>query len=365
MTVRLLTAHGAGAVAVLEFRGPRALALVTALCPQIARAPLGVLRRARVELDGESLDDALVWIANQELVELHLHGSTVLVRRLLADVRARGEVDRDSAPPRRALESAAERLLACAENEPAARTLLDQAEGALRRDLELILTLSESAAAPRLARLVAAGLQAAACITPLKVALIGPVNAGKSTLFNALVGARRSIVSAQPGATRDVLSASAWLGHWPVKLLDTAGERDLRSHGAASQLERAGQALGACASAEADWVVRLWPADGSPPPARTDSTPQHEVWIESRADLAVASFEHCEGRVAATVDPHGAVGQLARLFVRCFGLPAAPWAGPAPTPFDLRSRTVVRRAWEAAQRCDPAWRKLLRELLDD
>lgn len=58
------------------------------------------------------------------------------------------------------------------------------------------------------------------------IALIGRVNAGKSTLLNALVGDERAIVSAQPGTTRDVVEAQLQIGGFFVTIADTAGLRE-------------------------------------------------------------------------------------------------------------------------------------------
>lgn len=361
MTVTLLTSPGAGAVAVLEFRGPRARTEVEELCPQVARAPLGALRRARLELAGELLDDVLVWIAGAERIEVHLHGSQALVGRVLANF-ADSSV---AAPNSDSLECAAERLLASASSESAARLLLDQVEGALRRELELVVASTRDVALDRLRRLVASGEIAARCINPPRVALVGPVNAGKSTLFNALVGARRAIVSASPGATRDVLCAPARLGEWPIEVLDTAGERELDAEGASAALELAGQELGRRAQAQADWIVRLWPGDGPLPPKQGESLRRREAWIESRADLATSPLAGCAARVSAAGDPHGAVETLARLYRREFSLPESPWSAPTPAPFDARSRDAVRGALAAAERDDSRdWRRSLRALLD-
>lgn len=56
-----------------------------------------------------------------------------------------------------------------------------------------------------------------------RVALVGWPNVGKSSLFNALAGGARAIVSPQPGATRDYLSARLVLGGAACELIDTAG----------------------------------------------------------------------------------------------------------------------------------------------
>lgn len=58
------------------------------------------------------------------------------------------------------------------------------------------------------------------------VVLAGAVNAGKSSLFNALLRTDRAIVSATPGTTRDYLEAALVVGGVPVRLYDTAGLRD-------------------------------------------------------------------------------------------------------------------------------------------
>ncbi len=60
------------------------------------------------------------------------------------------------------------------------------------------------------------------------IALIGPVNAGKSTLLNALSGEERAIVSNQPGTTRDVVEVETQIGGFLVTIADTAGLRKTR-----------------------------------------------------------------------------------------------------------------------------------------
>jgi GTP-binding protein len=56
-----------------------------------------------------------------------------------------------------------------------------------------------------------------------RVALLGRPNVGKSSLFNALLGARLSLVDALPGFTRDCREARAALLHVPVTYIDTPG----------------------------------------------------------------------------------------------------------------------------------------------
>jgi tRNA modification GTPase len=77
----------------------------------------------------------------------------------------------------------------------------------------------------------------------LTVALVGPPNAGKSSLLNALVGQDRAIVSDVPGTTRDVVEGAIVLAGVPVRLLDTAGIETPRDQLEAEGIRRSRQAM--------------------------------------------------------------------------------------------------------------------------
>jgi tRNA modification GTPase len=114
-----------------------------------------------------------------------------------------------------------------------------------------------------------------------KVVLAGPPNAGKSRLFNALIGSSEAIVAPIPGTTRDYLSRRVLLDGLEVELIDTAGIQD-----AVSAIEQDAQAAGAKQIDIADLVIRCRSADtslsGSEPSARA----LLDVWTKS--DLASA-----------------------------------------------------------------------------
>jgi tRNA modification GTPase len=90
---------------------------------------------------------------------------------------------------------------------------------------------------------------------PWFVLIAGPANAGKSTLFNALVGYERALVDAVPGTTRDVVKKLIAVDGWPIVLGDSAG-----FHEACQAVDRAAMARTAAALRQADlvlWVVDL------------------------------------------------------------------------------------------------------------
>jgi len=363
VNVRQLTAPGSGGVAVLELSGAGVRASLAALWPAALHAPIGGPRLARLEWAGELLDEALVWLDSDERVELHVHASPPVVARVLAALaQPAGAPECTSVRP--ALEQRAWELLPYAASEAGARTLLDQCSGALRRAFEdVCASRDEHTAAARIAALRTAGRTARFALVPTRVVLVGPVNSGKSTLFNALVGSRRAIVSPEPGATRDVLSERAELGGWPIQVLDTAGERTVSLDSIDGDLEARGQQLARELSADADWVVRLWASDG---PARPRSAVRsaREVWIASRADLA-ADFDWtgCDAAFSVARDPRDAVEKLTRLFVRDHALPSRPWSAGAAAPFDEPSRRALEFAQQRLATNDRGWRDSLREVL--
>lgn len=357
MNVRQLTAPGPGGVAVLELSGADARERLATLWPAARHAAPGNPRLARLESAGELLDEALVWIESERRIELHLHGSPLVVARVLAALSAQAAAD-DA--PRADLEQRAWALLPNAPSEAGARILLDQCDGALRRALEVLCAAAdEQAAAASLAALLEAGRVARFALVPTRVALVGPVNAGKSTLFNALVGSRRAIVSPEPGATRDVLSERAELGGWPIQVFDTAGERAVPNDSGSGELEVRGQRLAREFSADADWIVRLWASDGTGPAAAAPRAPR-EVWVASRADLAVGRGGlGCDAALSAARDPRHAVEQLTRLFVRDHALPEQVWSAGAAAPFDAASLRALELARDRLAARARDWREPL------
>lgn len=330
---RELSAQGRGAIRVLEVRGPGALARVQRLVPgyELRSGALACLslRDAR----GTLLDEALVLADSSERVELHLHGAPALVEGVRRELGLEPELP----PPFASLEERAQERLAHAVSEAAARVLLDQAEGALRRELERLLALPEAQLLAGARALAARGRVALRLVQPPRLVLAGPVNAGKSTLFNVLLGRERVVVDPAAGTTRDAVRERIRLGAYAFELCDTAGERGLSGAGAADRVERAGQLLARELRRTADLVLWLCPPGACPP----ECLEPHELVLWSRAD---ESPEPRAPAVAAAVDAPGALATVAALVMTALGLPPEPWLPGAAVPFEAAWVETLARA---------------------
>lgn len=305
------------AIAVVRISGPlaeQAAAMLAGSLPAPRQASLRALRSAEAEL----IDHALVLrfeaprtATGESLVELHLHGSRAVVARLLRELSSISGL-REAEPgefTRRALLNGrldltqAEGLadLLGAETEWQRRAAVESAGGALRRQVEgwrdRLVTLSARAEAAidyvgdedetsldidalvTEAELLLAEWQnfleqpgAELIRHGLRVVLAGPPNSGKSSLFNALLGEDRAIVTPIAGTTRDVLEARIDLNGMPVVLIDTAGLRTTTD-----EVERIGVERAERAQADADLL--LWLGD----PNQTPSV-RSLINVHARAD---------------------------------------------------------------------------------
>jgi tRNA modification GTPase len=116
----------------------------------------------------------------------------------------------------------------------------------------------------------------------LRVVILGPPNAGKSTLFNHLCGSERAIISPRPGTTRDVLEAELDINGIRIIVQDTAG---LRAGG--DEIEIEGHRRAQAAASAADLAVLLWPMDGGDqPPVEEMMGKPPIIRLRSKADLS-------------------------------------------------------------------------------
>jgi tRNA modification GTPase len=307
-------------VAILRLSGPAAFDSATKLCGRLPQAKQMVLRRLLDPADGSLIDEALVAVfpaprsfTGEDVVELHVHGSVAVIRHLAAVLGGmpgmRGAEAGEFAY--RAFEAGKLDLievealgdLLAAETQAQARLAqvhqqhLHRAAEFWRQQMLDILALTEAGidfsdegdVAERLdsqverdiAALMAQMRAAAATFghaerirRGFRVAVMGPPNAGKSTLVNTLAARDIAITSPIPGTTRDSIEVHLDLGGFPVTLIDTAGLRDTTD-----SIEQIGIARAEAAAASADLVLWLSP-DATPVSAYTVPV----VSIRSRSD---------------------------------------------------------------------------------
>jgi tRNA modification GTPase len=285
--VAIATPPGRGGIGVVRLSGPRALALANALTGRDEPLEPRHATFARVLAEGSPLDHVvLTWFVapqsytGDDVVEISGHGSPLLLKEVVRLAVAGGA--RLAEPGEFTLRAYLNGRIDLAQAEAVAdlvnavtplqaRAAMDQLEGTLtgviRRidaalfDLAARLEASldfpeegfhfitrsetvEALAAIRgdLERLARDGRAGRVVREGRVVVISGPPNAGKSSLFNALLGADRAIVTDVPGTTRDVLSERVDIGGVAVTLVDTAGLRDASDAIEAEGVRRAREA---------------------------------------------------------------------------------------------------------------------------
>lgn len=299
----IATPPGKGAIAIVRATGPAVPQLIDRLIRTSSPLRPRVATRATIADEyGKALDSGLAILfraphsyTGEEMLELHLHGSPVVAREVVRAMLACGaRLAQPGEFTRRAFfngkmdlhAAAAVADVVDAETRSAARAALANLDGALatkvralRADLaaiveELAGTIDfpdevpepgRDALESRLRPILAAleqlrrdGEAGRLMREGLPVAIVGPPNAGKSSLLNALLGVERAIVSEIPGTTRDTIEESIAIDGVPIRLIDTAGIRAHADRLEARGIERTDRALAAASLA-------LLVIDGSEP----------------------------------------------------------------------------------------------------
>ncbi len=289
------TAPGKAGVAVFRLSGSQSGRVLADLTRQALPPPRRAVRRTLWEAGNgcsEPIDQALViWFpapasfTGEDVVELHIHGGPAIAIALARELK--NTYGLSLAGPgdftRRAFEHGKLDLtevegladLVAAETEAQRRQAMRQAGGALSRlydgwrdslvnalaRLEAAIDFPDEDLPPDLVPAVdramreteeAIGLhlddghRGERLRDGLSIAILGPPNAGKSSLLNRLARREAAIVSAQAGTTRDVIELYLDLGGYPVMLADTAGLRatadDIEAEGIRRALDRAASA---------------------------------------------------------------------------------------------------------------------------
>ena len=188
-------------------------------------------------------------------------------------------------------------------------------------------------------------------------AIVGRPNAGKSTLFNALLGYERAIVTSIPGTTRDTVEERVSFGGVLLRLIDTAGLRE-----ADDAVERLGVERSRAAIGRADLIFAV--TDGAADFVREDaevvelaaSSGKPWVWVMSKRDLsgpcALWSADKGGHTPAAMVSLSAKTGEgladLEHVVAELFPAPPASQAGAMLT--NARQAEAASRARGALER---------------
>jgi len=138
----------------------------------------------------------------------------------------------------------------------------------------------------------------------ITVAITGPPNVGKSTLFNALVGHERALTAAEPGTTRDYITERLETGGVHLTLVDTAGYRDTRDALEAAGVRRAGDW-----AKSADRVLWVNAADRPPVPVPAGLAATEPLPVVTRCDLLPGWPTQMTGMPAGTIYVSGLTGK--------------------------------------------------------
>ncbi|MDI1252271.1 tRNA uridine-5-carboxymethylaminomethyl(34) synthesis GTPase MnmE [Thermomonas sp.] len=326
--VAIATAPGAGGVGIVRLSGPRSRSIAEDISGK-ALVPRQATYARFNTADGEIIDDGIVLYfavpasyTGEDVVELQAHGSPVVLRQLITRCIEQGA--RQARPgefSERAFlngkldltQAEAVADLIAASDERAARAARRSLDGVFSQQVDALMarmlairvhveaaidfadealdTLGGQALRTQLAavqadltRLQHEAERGQKLRDGLHVVLVGPPNAGKSSLLNALAGSDRAIVTEIAGTTRDLLRETIRLDGVELTLVDTAG---LREAGDAIEAEGIRRARAELARADLALVV----VDAREPEvARTillESTQaaSQRLWLYNKADL--------------------------------------------------------------------------------
>ncbi|MGD9968441.1 MAG: tRNA uridine-5-carboxymethylaminomethyl(34) synthesis GTPase MnmE [Hyphomonadaceae bacterium] len=387
--VALASGAGRAGVAVIRLSGPAAGATLQALTARDLPPPRMAAREAFCDpRTGISLDDGLaLWFpgphsfTGEDVAELHIHGGPAVIAAIIDAALSQAGV-RPAEPgeyTRRAFENGkldlaeAEGLadLVDAETEGQRRQALRQRRGALSavyegwrgRLIEAAALIEAEIDFPdedlpgALAQRAGPILQALAddmgrhlddahrgerIRDGFRIAIIGPPNAGKSSLLNALARREAAIVSDLPGTTRDVVEVRLVLAGYPVWIADTAGLRE-----AADAIEAEGVRRALARAEEADLRIGVVEADNATVPALLTALGESDLVVKSKADLTGES-----GHLTVSAKTGQGMSELEALIAA--RVVEALGRGEAPVLTRARHRRLVEQARAALLRAIPA-----------
>jgi tRNA modification GTPase len=360
------TASGRAGIAIIRISGPRVLDALAALAVAPPAPRHATRARFRDAATGETVDNGLVLffpgpasVTGEDVAELHLHGSRAVLDAITA-VLSRVPGLRLAEPgefTRRGFEhgkldlTEAEAIadLVAAETAAQRRQALRQLDGELgrlyggwaRRLLQVIAHLEAAIDFPEEdlpqglddgARHEVVELQAAIAEhladnrageilrDGVSIAIVGPPNAGKSSLLNMLARRDVAITSATAGTTRDVIEVRLDLGGYPVVLADTAGLREARDAIEAEGVRRARARADA-----ADLRIVVFDAARPEEMASVEGLTEGALLVANKSDLGASAVAGALGvsvRTGAGID--ALLSRLTSLIAERFAVGDAP-----------------------------------------
>lgn len=379
--VAIASAPGAGGVGLLRLSGPRARDIAQRIGVRTMRPRHAHYARFR-DANGEVIDDGIaLWFpapnsfTGEEVVELQGHGSPVVLQQLVARCIALGA--RQARPGEFSERAFLNGKLDLAQAEAIADLIAasdTRAARAARRSLDGVFSQRVEAAGEQLVLLrihveaaidfadepldtlggdqVRAGLgQALRALVQLRddaergrrlrdglhAVLVGPPNAGKSSLLNALAGSERAIVTDIAGTTRDTLRETIRIDGLELTLVDTAGLRD-----GGDAIEREGMRRAHLEMQRTDLAIIVLdardPQAGRAAVADALAGVPQQLWIHNKSDLLAQCPADSDANV---VHVSAATGQgLERLHARLRELASGSAGDSVEGEFSARARHV-------------------------
>lgn len=404
--VAIATPPGRGALGVVRISGPRAPDIGAALIKR--RSPLAPRRATFTRLRQDpgapprgrhsphAVDHVVVTLfpapgsyTGQHVIEISAHGSPVVLRTIVrAAIGAGARLAQPGEFTLRAylngkldlVQAEAVADLIDAATPQQARVAFDQLEGTLTRRIadidsglfDLIARLEASLDFPdegyhfiapsEISQRIAEVIAQIECVLAdadrgrmiregATVVISGRPNVGKSSLFNALAGADRAIVTAIPGTTRDLVTEPVEIEGIAVTLVDTAG-----LHDAGDAVEREGMVRATQAQAVADLVLvvldRSQPLTGADRALLESTTPHCRILVANKSDLPQAAGFDVADALSVSAATGDGVGALRESIAR--SLIGDELGRETPAVSNIRHVTLLRQALEALLRARAA-----------
>ena len=344
----MLTPLGRGAIASIVVEGPGSIEVVEHFFRGQTRLPLDQAPCNRILFGrwqtAATSEELVICRSEVNRIEIHCHGGHAAPQSVLSSLQTRGC---RVLPWRQFLGTsatiAAEAMAALTEceTERTAAILLKQYGGVLvqelRRILQQLQSNEQNQGLARLHALIASWDFGQHLTRPWQIVVTGAPNVGKSSLVNALVGFRRSIVTDQAGTTRDLVAADTAIDGWPIRLVDTAGLRST-----ANVVEKQGISLARQQIRTADLVLEIHDLTVSSDPQPQDLVGHHEtprITVWNKIDLVDVDATAISGLLTSARTGWGIQNLIDHISQKLVGNPPAL---SAPVLFTSRQYQLVQ-----------------------